>query len=54
MPPDGIALAHRNDLLSFEEIVRVVRVAAKLGLSKIRLTGGEPTVRSDLPDSSEC
>ncbi len=50
MPEQGIALAHRDDLLSFEEIVRVVRVGAKLGLSKIRLTGGEPTVRRGLPD----
>lgn len=50
MPAEGIALAHRDDLLSFEEIVRLVRVGAKLGLSKIRLTGGEPTVRRDLPE----
>lgn len=50
MPEQGIALASRPDLLSFEEIVRVVRVGAKLGLSKIRLTGGEPTVRRDLPE----
>ncbi len=49
MPAEGIALAPRDELLSFEEIVRVVRVGAKLGLSKIRLTGGEPTVRRDLP-----
>jgi cyclic pyranopterin phosphate synthase len=50
MPAEGIALARRDDLLSFEEIVRVVRVGARLGLSKIRLTGGEPTVRRDLPE----
>ncbi len=50
MPAEGIALAPRAELLSFEEIVRVVRVGAKLGLSKIRLTGGEPTVRRDLPE----
>ena len=50
MPADGIRLAHRDELLSFEEIARTVRVGAKLGLSKIRLTGGEPTVRGDLPE----
>ncbi len=50
MPAQGIALAPRAELLSFEEIVRVVRVGATLGLSKIRLTGGEPTVRRDLPE----
>ena len=50
MPAEGIVLAPRAELLSFEEIVRVVRVGAKLGLSKIRLTGGEPTVRRDLPE----
>jgi cyclic pyranopterin phosphate synthase len=50
MPEQGIRLAHRDELLTFEEIVRVVRVGATLGLSKIRLTGGEPTVRRDLPE----
>lgn len=50
MPAEGIQLANCDDLLSFEEIARVVRVGAKLGLSKIRLTGGEPTVRRDLPE----
>ncbi len=50
MPADGIALAPRSELLSFEEIVRTVRVGATLGLTKIRLTGGEPTVRRDLPE----
>jgi len=49
MPAEGIELAPRDELLSFEEIVRIVRVAAKLGLSKVRLTGGEPTIRHDLP-----
>lgn len=38
----------RSELLSFEEIERVVRAAADLGVSKIRLTGGEPLVRRDL------
>ncbi len=38
----------RRELLSFEEIVRIVRVFADLGVRKLRLTGGEPLVRSDL------
>lgn len=49
MPEHGIALSPRDEVLSFEEIARVVRVGSTLGLSKIRLTGGEPTVRRDLP-----
>ncbi len=49
MPAEGIQISPRADLLTFEEIVRVAEVGAKLGLSKIRLTGGEPTVRKDLP-----
>jgi len=38
----------KSDLLSFEEIVRVVRTAADFGVTKIRLTGGEPLIRNDL------
>jgi len=38
----------RSELLSFEEIIRVVRTAAEFGVTKIRLTGGEPLVRNDL------
>lgn len=49
MPADGVELSPRDELLSFEEIARVARVAGELGLTKIRLTGGEPTVRRDLP-----
>src|SRR5688500_18683639 len=40
----------RAEILSFEEIERVVRVAAQLGVEKVRLTGGEPLLRRDLPD----
>lgn len=53
MPEDGIEIAPREELLSFEEIARVAQVGATLGLRKIRLTGGEPTVRRDLPDLIE-
>lgn len=49
MPASGVELLPRDELLTFEEIARVARVASTLGLSKIRLTGGEPTVRKDLP-----
>ncbi|MBL9136629.1 MAG: GTP 3',8-cyclase MoaA [Verrucomicrobiales bacterium] len=40
----------RRELLTFEEIERVVRIFVGLGITKIRLTGGEPLLRSDLPD----
>ena len=43
------AFLERSALLSFEEIVRVVRAAAGHGVSKIRLTGGEPLLRRGLP-----
>ena len=49
MPAHGIDIAPRAELLTFEEIERVARVGASLGVNKIRLTGGEPTVRRDLP-----
>jgi cyclic pyranopterin phosphate synthase len=39
----------RNEILSFEEIERFVRVAVRLGITKLRVTGGEPLVRRDLP-----
>ena len=40
----------RDELLTFEEIERVVRVLVDLGIRKVRLTGGEPLLRRDLPD----
>jgi GTP 3',8-cyclase len=45
MPPDGVKLLPAEDILRFEEIVDVVRAAVGLGVTKIRLTGGEPLVR---------
>jgi cyclic pyranopterin phosphate synthase len=50
MPAENVRFKPRHELLSFEEIERFVRVAAQLGVDKIRLTGGEPLVRHDLPD----
>jgi cyclic pyranopterin phosphate synthase len=49
MPPEGVPLKKHEEILSFDEITEIVRVGAELGLKKIRLTGGEPLVRKDLP-----
>jgi GTP 3',8-cyclase len=49
MPLD-VAFKPRDELLSYEEIVRVARVAAGLGIRSIRITGGEPLVRHDVSD----
>jgi cyclic pyranopterin phosphate synthase len=49
MPAEGVELLPRDEILSFEEIARIARVGSTLGLTKIRLTGGEPTIRHDLP-----
>jgi len=48
MPREGISLLPRNEIPSYEEIEAVARAAAKLGINKVRLTGGEPLVRSEL------
>jgi cyclic pyranopterin phosphate synthase len=47
--PEAVEFLPRQSLLSFEEIERFVRVATTLGIDKIRLTGGEPLVRRELP-----
>ena len=47
--PEEVAFLDRGELLTFEEIARLVRVAAPLGIDKVRLTGGEPLLRRDLP-----
>jgi cyclic pyranopterin phosphate synthase len=47
--PETVEFLPRQSLLSFEEIERFVRVATTLGIDKIRLTGGEPLVRRELP-----
>ena len=44
------AFLPRSEVLTFEEVVRLARVFAGLGAEKLRITGGEPTVRHDLPD----
>lgn len=48
MPGGGIAGRPREELLTFEEIIRLARIFSSLGVSKIRLTGGEPLVRKEL------
>ena len=48
MPPEGVPLMPRTEILSYEEILMVVRVAAGMGISKVRISGGEPLVRADL------
>lgn len=47
--PEEVVFLDRGELLTFEEITRFVEVAAPLGIDKIRLTGGEPLMRRDLP-----
>ncbi len=49
MPAEGLEWLDRAEILSFEEIARLVRVLAAMGVSEVRLTGGEPLVRRDLP-----
>lgn len=48
MPEAGLPWMRRDEILSYEEIVRIVRAGASAGLQAIRLTGGEPLVRRDL------
>lgn len=48
MPAEGIKYLPKKELLTFEEIERLVSMMAAMGISKVRLTGGEPFVRNDL------
>jgi len=48
MPEEGIPLISHQDILAYEEILRIVRVFASEGISKVRLTGGEPLVRKGM------
>ena len=49
MPADGLPWLERSDVLSFEEIERLVSVMAEMGVEDLRLTGGEPLVRKEFP-----
>jgi len=50
MPLEGLPWLKREDILSYEEIERIVRTMAAMGLRRVRITGGEPLVRRDLPE----
>jgi cyclic pyranopterin phosphate synthase len=49
-PKEGISLKGHDDILRYEEIIRIVSIAVKMGLVKIRITGGEPLVRRGFID----
>jgi GTP 3',8-cyclase len=49
MPAEGLPWLERTEILTFEEIERLVRVMAEMGVSDLRLTGGEPLVRREFP-----
>jgi len=50
MPPEGVPDRTHEEILRYEEIETVVRAAASLGITKVRITGGEPLVRKGLAD----
>jgi len=49
MPAEGLPWLDRDEILTFEEIERIVRLMVSLGIEDVRLTGGEPLVRRDFP-----
>jgi cyclic pyranopterin phosphate synthase len=50
MPEEGVNLLPRQEILDFEELTRLTSVFAALGVRRLRLTGGEPTLRKNLPE----
>jgi cyclic pyranopterin phosphate synthase len=50
MPAEGLTWLPRDEVLSFEEITRLASVLAAMGVNEVRLTGGEPLARRDVPD----
>ena len=48
MPEEGIPRLSHEDILNYEEILRLVRIVTRMGITKIRVTGGEPLVRKDI------
>lgn len=50
MPPEGVPQMSHNEVLSYEEIRTIVQAATQLGVNKVRITGGEPLVRAELPN----
>jgi cyclic pyranopterin phosphate synthase len=53
MPEEGLEWIPKPDMLAYEEIAEIVRQMADLGLERVRLTGGEPLIRRDLPRLAE-
>lgn len=50
MPENGVEKFSHAEILTFEEIIRVSKIFARLGIKKIRITGGEPLLRKNLPE----
>src|SRR5438034_1587544 len=50
MPGEGLPWLKKAEILSYEEIVRIAQIAVDIGIEQIRLTGGEPLVRRDVPE----
>jgi molybdenum cofactor biosynthesis enzyme MoaA len=50
MPADGVKLTAQQNLLTTDEVIHLAELFVKEGVTKIRLTGGEPTIRKDLVD----
>jgi molybdenum cofactor biosynthesis enzyme MoaA len=48
MPSEGVELSPAENILSNEEVLRLAKMFAQCGVSKIRLTGGEPTIRKGI------
>lgn len=48
MPPQGVKLKRKSDILTWEEMIHLVRIFTRLGMTKLRITGGEPFVRKGL------
>ncbi len=48
MPEEGIQYAPRKELMTYEELLNMMRVLAKMGITKVRITGGEPFLRKDM------
>jgi cyclic pyranopterin phosphate synthase len=49
MPEEGVTFVPRQEILSYEEMLRLVRIMTGLGVRKVRVTGGEPLMRRDVP-----
>jgi GTP 3',8-cyclase len=50
LPPEGVSLVPHEEILRYEEFIRILKIAVGMGIRKIRLTGGEPLVRRDVTD----